>query len=107
MRSGGTRAKCYEGTGTRLLHNIEIKERFRIGFDYGKASCNSAKCNLLSAVTNSDVVRAYLRKEVMLGRVLDLLQVRSVPGVQVSHFDVIPKGHTPGKWRPIVASPPR
>ena len=85
----------------------EIKERFRIGFDYGNASCKSAKCNLLSALTSSDVVRAYLQKEVTLGRVLDLLQVISVPGVQISHFDVIPKGHTPRKWGSVVASPPR
>ena len=37
-----------------------------------------------------------------LGRVLGPLQVGSIPGVQVSPFGVIPKGHSPGKWRLIV-----
>ena len=79
-----------------------IKEEFRIGFDYGNASCRSAKCNLLSAETNPDVVTAYLQEEVKLGRVLGPLQVGSIPGVQVSPFGVIPEGHLPGKWRLIV-----
>ena len=79
-----------------------IKEGFGIGFDYGKASCKSAKSTLLSAETNPDVVTAYLQEEVKLGRVLGPLQVGSIPGVQVSPFGVIPKGHSPGKWRLIV-----
>ena len=79
-----------------------IKEGFRIGFDYEKASCKPPKCNLLSAETNPDVVIAYLQEEVTLGRILDLLQIGSIPGVQVSTFGVIPKGHSPGKWRLIV-----
>ena len=37
-----------------------------------------------------------------MGRVLGPLQVGSIPGVQVSPFGVILKGHTPGKWRLIV-----
>ena len=79
-----------------------IQEGFRVGFDYSKASCKPTKCNLLSAETNPDVVSAYLQEEVTMGRVLGPLQVRSIPGVQVSPFGVIPKGHTPGKWRLIV-----
>ena len=79
-----------------------INEGFRVGFDYGKASCKSAKCNLLSAETNPDVVTAYLQEEVTVRRVLGPLQVGSIPGVQISPFGVIPKGRTPGKWRLIV-----
>ena len=33
-----------------------IQEGFRVHFDYGKASCKPAQCNLLSAETNPDVV---------------------------------------------------
>ena len=73
-----------------------IQEGFRVRFDYGKASCKPAQCNLLSAETNPDVVTAYLQEEVTVGRVL------SIPGVQVSPFGVILKSHTPGKWRLIV-----
>ena len=79
-----------------------ITQGFRIGFEYGKTSCRSAKCNMLSAETNPEVVTAYLQEEVTLGRVLGPLPTGSVPGVQVSPFGVIPKGHTPGKWRLIV-----
>ena len=79
-----------------------ITQGFRIGFEYGKASCRSARCNMLSAETNPEVVTAYLQEEVTLGRVLGPLPTGSVPGVQVSPFGVIPKGHTPGKWRLIV-----
>ena len=37
-----------------------------------------------------------------LGRVVGPLPVGSIPGVQVSPFGVIPKGHTPGKLRLII-----
>ena len=85
-----------------------IRERLRIGFDYWKASCKSrsAKCNMLSAETNPEVVTAYLEEEVALGRVLGPMQVGSIPKVQVSPFGVILKGHTPGKWRLIDLSSP-
>ena len=73
-----------------------IKEEFRVGFDYSKASCKPAKCNLLSAETNPDVATAYLQGEVTVGRVLSPLQVRSIPGVQVSPFGVILNSHIPG-----------
>ena len=79
-----------------------IRGGFRIGFNYGKAACKPARCNLLSAETNPEVVAAYLQEEVALGRVVGPLPVGSIPGVQVSPFGVIPKGHTPGKWRLIV-----
>ena len=87
-----------------LVHYIlsGISEGFRIGFDYEKTSCKSAKCNLLSVDRNPEVVTAYLQEEVTLGRVLGPLPVGSIPEVQVSPFGVIPKGHTPGKWRLIV-----
>ena len=79
-----------------------IREGFRIGIDYEKASCKSAKCNLLSADRNPEVVTAYLQEEVTLGRVLGPLPVGSIPEVQVSPFGVTLKGHTPGKSRLIV-----
>ena len=65
------------------------------------ASLLNTTC-MLSADRNSEVVTAYLQEEVTLGRVLGPLPVGSIPEVQVSPFSVIPKGHTPGKWRLIV-----
>ena len=102
MRSG---SKYYKGYWNKALVQYilsGIKEGFRVGFDYSKASCKPAKCNLLSAETNPDVVTAYLQEAVTVGRVFSPLQVGSIPGVQVSPFGVIPKSHTPGKWRLIV-----
>ena len=52
--------------------------------------------------TQRYVVAAYLQEEVALGGVVGPLPVGSIPGVQVSPVGVIPKGHTPGKWRLIV-----
>ena len=40
-----------------------IREGFRIGLDYRKASCKSAKCNMLSAETNPEVITAYLQRK--------------------------------------------
>lgn len=37
-----------------------------------------------------------------LGHVVGPLPPRQVPGVHISPFRVIPKGHTPGKWQLIV-----
>ena len=37
-----------------------IKEGFRVGFDYSKASCKPAQCNFLFTETNPDVVTTYL-----------------------------------------------
>ena len=37
-----------------------------------------------------------------LGHVVGPLPLRQVPGVHISPFRVIPKGHTPGKWQLIV-----
>ena len=79
-----------------------IRGGFRIGFNYRQAACKPARCNLLSAEINPEVVATYLQEEVALGRVVGPLPVGSIPGVQVSPFGVIPKGHTPGKWRLIV-----
>ena len=79
-----------------------IREGFRVGFNYGKAVCKPAKGNLLSVGMNPDVVTAYLQQEVLLGRVVGPLPLGSIPNIQISPFGVIPKGHTPGKWRLIV-----
>ena len=79
-----------------------IREGFRVGFNYGKVVYKPAKGNLLSAAMNTEVVTAYLQEEVLLGRVVGPLPLSSMPNIQISPFGVIPKGHTPGKWRLIV-----
>ena len=58
--------------------------------------------NLPSVVSHPAVVQEYLEKECSLGRMVGPLPIGSTPGLQISPFGVIPKGHTPGKWRLIV-----
>ena len=64
---------------------------------------------MLSASSNPEVVSKYLAEEMTLGLVVGPLPPRQVPGVHISPFRVIPKGHTPGKWQLIVdlSSPSR
>ena len=79
-----------------------IADGFRVGFDYARAECRSAQSNPLSADSNPEVVSRYLQEEVALGRVVGPLSPEEVPGIHISPFGVIPKGHVPGKWRLIV-----
>ena len=72
-----------------ILSGIQVG--FRVGFDYAKQRCISARVNLPSAADNQEVVTAYLKEECAQGRVIRV----------VSPFCVIPKGQT-GKWRLIV-----
>ena len=48
------------------------------------------------------MVTAYLQEEGTLEKVLGPLWFRIRPWLQVSSFGVIPKDHTPGKWRLII-----
>ena len=80
-----------------------IARGFRIGFDYKRVSCKPALTNLYSAEENSEVVQAYLDKEVAMQRVVGPVPpVQLPPGTQVSPFGVIPKSGQPGRWRLIV-----
>ena len=76
---------------------------FRIGFNYGD---NTVRCcshgNMSSALDNPVVVESYLQEELSLGRVVGPLIPELARQVHTSPFKVIPKGHTPGKWRLIV-----
>ena len=56
---------------------------------------------MLSAVQKPEVVREYLVKECVKGRVMGPLEPTQFPIVQVSCFGVIPKGSS-GKLRLIV-----
>ena len=57
--------------------------------------------NMLSATKKPEVVREYLIKECIEGRVLGPLDPLQCPRIQISRFGVIPK-RSSGKWRLIV-----
>ena len=56
---------------------------------------------MLSATQKPEIVREYLVKECVEGRVLGPVDPLKFPRIQVSRFGVIPKGSS-GKWRLIV-----
>ena len=58
--------------------------------------------NLLSAFQNPQVVSQYLEEEKELGRIIGPLEPAVAQKVHTSPFRVIPKRHSPGKWRLIL-----
>ena len=78
-----------------------LQDGFRIGFNESLCECEKSKRNMLSATQKPEVVREYLVKECVEGRVLGPLDPSKFPRIQISHFGVIPKGSS-GKWRLIV-----
>jgi len=47
-------------------------------------------------------VDEYLKAEIAEHRVIGPFQIKDIPAVHVSHIGVIPKHHSPNKWRLIV-----
>ena len=57
-----------------------------------------------SALEHPEVVRAYLDRELSLGRMLGpfpKVATLSLAPCYINRFGVIPKGHNTGKWRLI------
>ena len=63
-----------------------ITDGFRVGFNYAKCACSSAKGNMPSALQHPDVVEEYLSKECAERRVIGPLPLGLVPRLQVSSF---------------------
>ena len=76
---------------------------FRIGFDRAQ-KLRPSRCNLKSAAEHPTVVEKYLRQEAVQQAVLGPFAQQDIRhlGIHISKFGVIPKKHTPGKWRLIV-----
>ena len=82
-----------------------IQHGFRVGFDYSRPLL-SAQRHMLSADLHPGVVDQYVDGEVAKGRILGPLAVsieaaRAGVGLHLNKMGVVPKGHTPGKWRLI------
>lgn len=76
---------------------------FRIGFNRAQ-KLRPSRCNLKSALEHPTVVKNYLSQEALQQAVLGPFAQQDIKhlGIHVSKFGVIPKKHTPGKWRLIV-----
>ena len=80
-----------------------IREGFRIGFDR-RSPLKSSSRNMQSALVHPEVIQTYIDKECSLGRMLGPFggsEPHPHPHCHINRFGVIPKGHTPGKWRLI------
>ena len=75
-----------------------IVDGFHIGFDRSH-SLLPARRNLPSAEEHGDVLASYIEKELALGRFVGPFDAS--PTWHINRVGVIPKGHTPGKWRMI------
>ena len=77
-----------------------LEKGFRIGFDR-TSQLVPAERNMPSTTEHDDVVADYIDTELRKKRFLGPYSLDEIGGVQINRIGVIPKGHTPGKWRII------
>ena len=77
-----------------------LQSGFRIGFD-GSTALRSARRNMPSVLEHPEVVDQYVGDESVAGRILGPFPRGAIPDLHINRLGVIPKGHTPGKWRLI------
>lgn len=66
------------------------------GFWIGRQHLVPATHNAPSAMEHPEVVVQYLTDEISVCRIFGPFSENDIPGLQISHMGVIPKGHTPG-----------
>ena len=76
-----------------------LQHGFKIGFNNPPSQLHSARKNLLQ---HPKVVDDYLKQEIAEHRVIGPFFREAIPAAHISRFGVIPKHHTPNKWRLIV-----
>ena len=77
-----------------------IAHGFRVGFTHGSPLTPACR-NMCSALLHPSVVDAYISTETREGRMLGPFPPGRIEGLQINRMGVVPKGHTPGKWRLI------
>ena len=81
---------------TYMLNGIE--HGFRVGFAHG-SPLSPAGRNMHSAALHPSVVDSYISTESREGRMLGPFPLGRIEGLQINRMGVVPKGHTPGRWR--------
>ncbi len=76
--------------------------RARIGFSHDSAGCVSAVSNMSSAAERPSHIDEFITTELAAGRILGSVEPGSSHSIHINSFGLLPKGHTPGKWRLIV-----
>ena len=82
-----------------VLHGLETG--FRVGFDHASPLGGGVSRNMQSAHLHPAVIDSYIGTEVAEGRMFGPFPQGHIPGLHMNRMGVIPKGHTPGKWRLI------
>lgn len=59
-------------------------------------------CNMHSAVLHLSLFDAYLGTKLQEGKMLGPFPWDRATGLHISRMGVVPKGHTPGKWKLII-----
>ena len=77
-----------------------IEHGFHVGFAHG-SRLGPASRNMCSATLHPTVINSYISTELQEGRMAGLFPPGSVPGLHINRMGVVPKGHTPGRWRLI------
>ena len=80
-----------------------ISQGFRVGFDWS-SPLSSASKNIPSASEHPQEVQEYIHKEVCKGNFIGPLpssQLSNGQSLQINSIGVVPKGHTPDRWRII------
>ena len=77
-----------------------IEHGFWVGFAHG-SPLSPASCNMHSAALHPSVVDSYISTETREGRMLGSFLLGRFEGLQINQMGVVPKGHTPGRWRLI------
>ena len=77
-----------------------LQQGFRVGFDYTHP-LRAAPRNMQSARLHPAVLDDYIQGEQASGRILGPFRPGTLLGLHKNRMGVIPKGHTPGKWRLI------
>ena len=73
---------------------------FRVGFNHS-CQLHSSHRNMQSALQQPTVVDEHVQGEKQGGRIVVPFPPSVVPGLHVNRMGIIPKGHTPGRWRLI------
>ena len=76
-----------------------LEHGFRVGYTGTRLS--SAPSNMYSARLHPTTIDSYISTEVEEGRMLGPFGLGQVGGLHVNRMGVVPKGHTPGRWRLI------
>ena len=71
-----------------------------IGFAHG-STLHAAPSNMQSARLHPAAISSYLSKEVDGRRMSGPFLPGQIPGLHINRMGVVPKGHTPGRWRLI------